>query len=353
MPKISVIVPVYNVEPYIHRCVDSILNQTFTDFELILVDDGSPDNCGKICDEYAEKDKRVHVIHQKNGGLSAARNAGIDWAFQNSNSEWITFIDSDDWVHKQYLEYLYAVAKKGNLQIVCSNQIKTDKHLDDYIVLEPKTIIGAPEQLYIDFSLDICSSCLSIYKKDLFLKLRFPLGKYFEDMQIIPSLLYSQENVAFIDEKMYYRYQNPTSITRSAKTPKYIDDLFVAYICHLRFLGQNGFILTYNDFLTDFKKYFSEFIKEYADYQGYKNIFKKNYNDAKKMMKQYEDIALPYNIQLKNYGFKKWFTGQADELEQLKCDVKNVSSERGMIFALFWRIKQRINIYNKYHNLSI
>ena len=106
MPLISVIVPVYKVEEYLSRCVDSILSQTFEDFELILIDDGSPDNCGKICDEYTKKDNRVHVIHQENGGLSSARNAGIDWAFENSDSEWLTFIDSDDWVHIQYLDLL-------------------------------------------------------------------------------------------------------------------------------------------------------------------------------------------------------------------------------------------------------
>ena len=104
---ISIVVPIYKVEKYIHRCIESILAQTFTDFDLILVDDGSPDNCGKICDEYAVKDKRIHVIHKENGGLSDARNAGIDWAFANSDSEWITFIDSDDWIHPKYLETLY------------------------------------------------------------------------------------------------------------------------------------------------------------------------------------------------------------------------------------------------------
>ena len=93
MAQISVIVPVYKVEAYLHRCVDSILRQTCRDFELILVDDGSPDNCPAICDEYAALDPRVRVIHQENGGLSAARNAGIDWAFANSNSQWITFVD--------------------------------------------------------------------------------------------------------------------------------------------------------------------------------------------------------------------------------------------------------------------
>ena len=92
---VSVIVPVYKVEKYIHRCVDSILAQSFRDFELILVDDGSPDNCGAICEEYAAKDSRIHVIHQANGGLSAARNTGIEWALAHSDSQWLTFIDRD------------------------------------------------------------------------------------------------------------------------------------------------------------------------------------------------------------------------------------------------------------------
>ena len=111
VPKVSVIVPVYKVEAYLHRCVDSVLNQSFSDFELILVDDGSPDNCGAICDEYAQKDSRVHVIHKTNGGLSDARNAGIDWAFANSDSQWLTFIDSDDWVHRDYLKLLLGAAE--------------------------------------------------------------------------------------------------------------------------------------------------------------------------------------------------------------------------------------------------
>ena len=121
MPKISVIVPVYKVEKYLNRCVDSILSQTFTDFELILVDDGSPDKCGEICEEYANKDSRIHVIHQKNGGLSAARNTGIDWANANSNSKWITFIDSDDWVHHEYLKQLLETANARNVDICVCN----------------------------------------------------------------------------------------------------------------------------------------------------------------------------------------------------------------------------------------
>lgn len=103
MPKISIIVPVYKVEKYLHRCLDSIVAQNFTDWECILVDDGSPDGSGKICDEYAEKDGRFKVFHQENQRVSAARNKGLD----NAKGEWIGFVDSDDWVSKDYFQIDY------------------------------------------------------------------------------------------------------------------------------------------------------------------------------------------------------------------------------------------------------
>lgn len=103
LPLISVIVPVYNVESYIHRCIDSILNQTYVNLEIILVDDGSPDNCGQICDEYAQKDNRIIVIHQSNGGLSVARNAGLN----KCTGKYIGFVDSDDCIHPEMYERLY------------------------------------------------------------------------------------------------------------------------------------------------------------------------------------------------------------------------------------------------------
>ncbi|MBR2888823.1 MAG: glycosyltransferase family 2 protein [Oscillospiraceae bacterium] len=114
MPKISVIVPVYKVEPYLHRCVDSVLNQTFTDFELILVDDGSPDNCGAICDEYAEKDPRVRVIHKENGGVSSARNAGLDAA----RGEFVAFLDGDDSWDDMFLSVMITAAEQGQRDLV-------------------------------------------------------------------------------------------------------------------------------------------------------------------------------------------------------------------------------------------
>ena len=135
MALISVIVPVYNVEAYLVRCIDSILVQSFEDFELFLIDDGSPDRCGAICDEYAKRDKRIHVIHQQNKGLSEARNAGIECAL-HSDSEWITFIDSDDWVHPKYLQALIECAARFDADLVIGEFEKT--HGEEPNVIEER-----------------------------------------------------------------------------------------------------------------------------------------------------------------------------------------------------------------------
>ena len=121
---ISVIVPVYKVEPYLRRCIDSIISQTYHNLEIILVDDGSPDNCGAICDEYAEKDTRVRVIHKSNGGLSDARNAGLDIM----TGDYVAFVDSDDWIDKQHLSSMYALVNGGaDIAVSDVRRILTDE----------------------------------------------------------------------------------------------------------------------------------------------------------------------------------------------------------------------------------
>ena len=121
---ISVIVPVYNVEPYLRKCVDSILAQSYSNLEVILVDDGSPDGCGAICDEYAAKDARVRVIHKPNGGISDARNAGLDIM----TGDYVTFVDSDDWIDEQHLSSLYALVKGGaDIAVSDVRRILTDE----------------------------------------------------------------------------------------------------------------------------------------------------------------------------------------------------------------------------------
>ena len=140
MAVISVITPIYNTEKLLGRCVDSILNQTFRDFALILVDDGSTDGSGRLCDELAARDSRIVVLHQKNSGVGAARNRGLDWVFANTDSRWITFVDSDDWVHPRMLELLLdAAVSGGTLLSACGYRELSDGQL------EVPDDIGQPE----------------------------------------------------------------------------------------------------------------------------------------------------------------------------------------------------------------
>ncbi len=227
MATISVIVPVYKVEPYIRRCVDSILGQTFTDFELILVDDGSPDNCPAICDEYATKDSRVHVIHQKNGGLSAARNAGIDWAFGNSDSQWLSFVDSDDWVHPQFLQFLYEAAINCNAGIcVCCHKQTHEK------ITNTKLDVPIPSKLsFEEFyslrndSVNIITAWAKLYRKDYFQGISYPIGRINEDIFTTHKLLAQSPRIAFVDCELYFYFINPDSIMRRNWTPDRLNEI--------------------------------------------------------------------------------------------------------------------------------
>lgn len=217
MPTISVVVPVYKVEKYIHRCVDSILGQTYADFELILVDDGSPDNCGAICDEYATKDSRVVVIHQKNGGLSAARNAGIDWAFAYSDSQWLTFIDSDDWVHKEYFALLLHANVTNGTKISFSNLYSTAGDISEISYNSFEIQVKGVENAYTNNGKEINAyACGRLFAKELFSTERFPVGKLFEDTFITHKVFFSQKFVSMINPPLYYYFRaNSNSILAS------------------------------------------------------------------------------------------------------------------------------------------
>lgn len=282
MSKISVIVPVYNVEKYLNRCVDSILAQTFTDFELILVDDGSPDNCGKICDEYAEKDNRIHVIHKENGGLSDARNAGIDWAFEHSNSEWITFIDSDDWIHPKYLEYMYgAVIKTGCRISACDYYETTGEEkgiLREYV--EYKTI--KPEDFYCNYRMIPTIACCKLYNKECFNNIRFPVGLLHEDVFVTYKLLFMYDCIALIDERLYAYFQSPESIMRKEWNPARLV-VFDGYYEQLGFFEKNGYNKALKKAINNISYVFCQHIEKI----GFNHSCAKYKTKLKKMLRKH------------------------------------------------------------------
>lgn len=240
MEKISVIVPVYKVEPYLRRCVDSILGQTYPHFELILVDDGSPDACGAICDVYAGKDSRIHVIHQENGGLSAARNAGLVWAFANSDSRWLTFVDSDDWVHPEYLQRLLNAATETGTAISVCGFVETTGETPAVQFDTQAPVLWTPESFYTERNVNAIIAWGKLYKKQLFSRIRFPNGKIHEDELTTYKLLFLQKEIAVLSAPLYFYFQNTEGISKSQWNPKRLDAV-QGLREQVRFFQDNGF----------------------------------------------------------------------------------------------------------------
>ena len=238
MPTISVIVPVYKVEAYLYRCIDSILAQTCKDFELILVDDGSPDNCGAICDEYAAQDSRIIVIHQKNSGLSAARNAGIDWMMANSDSQWISFVDSDDYIHPKMLEVLLDAVLSTDTKIsICGFQRTNGEDLvvDDI----PTPQLWKPEDYYVQHNVNATVAWGKLYHRECFKEIRYPVGKLHEDEFVTYRILFNYHSIAVVGSSLYGYYQNQHSITASPWSPKRLD-FFEACDQQILFFSKRG-----------------------------------------------------------------------------------------------------------------
>lgn len=215
---ISVIVPIYNVEQYLERCVNSICNQTYKNLEIILVDDESPDNCGKMCDEFALKDSRVKVIHQKNKGLSGARNSGIDIA----KGEYIGFVDSDDYIDETMYETLYNDIKKFNAKIsICNRfyEFEDGKRLLRYKVdNEIKVYTGKEAIIEMNsFSSFDMSAWDKLYHRSVWEKIRYPEGKLSEDFFVIFKLFDIAQKVTFNPKPLYFYFQRKNSISRNKK----------------------------------------------------------------------------------------------------------------------------------------
>ena len=245
-PLISVIIPVYKVEDYLTACVESVLAQTYQNFEIILVDDGSPDNCPQMCDEFAARDSRIRVIHKPNGGLSSARNAGIDGA----KGEYLAFLDSDDLWTPLFLERLYrAIGETGADLAVClfrrfrgepprelpeaaQTVLLTQREAFECLFgVRNENMVVAPNKLYGRklFSLINESTVVAwnkLYSANTFREIRYPVGKLHEDEAVIHEILGLTQKVAWVDEAHYLYREAPNSITNAKFSLKRLDEMY-------------------------------------------------------------------------------------------------------------------------------
>lgn len=226
---VSVIIPVYNVEVYLDRCLASIVKQTYENLEIILVDDGSTDTCPKKCDEWAKKDHRIKVIHKKNGGLSDARNAGIDQA----TGDFLCFIDSDDFVHQEFVQVLLnnLLETDSDLSICYFRSVDENTQLPVEVTAKHMVIEGneIPNVLFEKYNLPFVSACTKLYKKEIFNDLRFDVGRINEDNFVIHKILMKCKKIVFTKGEYYYYYKRANSITRAEYFTEKNLDYFVAH----------------------------------------------------------------------------------------------------------------------------
>jgi glycosyltransferase involved in cell wall biosynthesis len=226
MAKISIIVPVYNVEKYLHKCINSILSQTLADFELILVDDGSKDSSGEICKEYAKKDSRIIVIHKENGGLSSARNAGIKIA----KSDYLGFVDSDDWIDSNMYEYLYNGIIDNNADVALCRifyqfENKTSYYYNDKFSDENKVLDGDQLLRFLLIKKIDGSCCTKLFKANIFENNCFLFGRTNEDFKFLYEVFPKMKKGIYINDVAYNYIIRNDSITSSINS-SYIFDSY-------------------------------------------------------------------------------------------------------------------------------
>lgn len=303
--KVSIIVPVYNVEKYLNKCIDSILSQTFEDYELILVDDGSTDSSSQICDEYSRKDNRITVVHKKNGGSSSARNAGLDIA----KGKYISFIDSDDYIDNRYIEILYRDIFNNKAEIsICEN------------IMFKKYVEKIPESINTNINILSSKNALlnlygknrmtyvivwgKMYKKSLFNNIRFPLNKINEDSFIIYKLYLKSEKIIYNSSKLYFYRQTENSIMNKKFTKKNFDDL-EAFEEQINFYKINEYRELEKKSICRYCYHLKEFYIRYKndanDKEGLNIIRKKH-----KMIKNYVKDKNYYSDDEKNFINAPW-----------------------------------------------
>ena len=226
--KVSIIVPIYKVEKYLEKCIDSILNQTYKNLEIILVDDGSPDKCPKICDDYAKKDERIKVIHKKNGGLSDARNFGIDIA----TGDYISFIDSDDFISKDYVEYLLNLIIKydADISIILPLKFKDDNRIKIKQKSAKIKVYNAYKALEVMLYQKEFDNAAwgKLYSKKIIKGIKFPKGKLYEDIGTTYKYILKSNKVVYSNAIKYFYIKRNDSIMGSDFKSKELDYVFQA-----------------------------------------------------------------------------------------------------------------------------
>ena len=309
---LSIVIPVYNVEQYLEKCVNSIINQTYKNLEIILVDDGATDSSGKMCDELAKSDNRIKVYHKKNGGLSDARNYGVERA----TGKYIGFVDSDDYIDEEMYEKLYEAIKKEdvdvaecNLKIIYSDRIELFTEKDYYKVCSKKEYL----EEYLKIENIFGSACVRLIKSDVAKKIKFPVGKIYEDTYYAYDLIEKVDRYVIMNDPYYNYLMRENSITNAKFNPRIFDLIEIVDKFHA----------------TVYKDYFS--LKEAAD--------------CRKMYAYFSVLnSILLEEKFKNNSYYQLVMNYFEENYKELLKNKYINRNRKLSILL---IKMNINLYKK------
>ena len=344
---ISVIVPIYNVEKYLPRCIESIINQTYTNLEIILVDDGSPDKCGEICDEYARKDARIKVIHKENGGLSDARNAGIEIAI----GQYIAFVDSDDFIASNMYEVLHKNIKETNSDIAITNFYKFENEEEIVeIRQEEKIIIYNREEMFrhmYDNYLLTVVAWNKLYKRQIFKQIRYPVGKIIEDSAIVHYLIDKSTKIVISNLQLYFYYQRTDSImnTPNLALLDELDFLYdrVKFFEKLQMEDSETYNITIENYITKYIELYCKF----AEAKKYKKDLYKNYSKKmNELMKKYKFTNIKRKIKFNLFFFSKYLYYFLKKLKK-QIDKAYIKRSNKILKNKYIKYKKRMNKQEK------
>lgn len=316
---ISIIVPVYNVEKYLDKCITSLQNQTYQDVEILLIDDGSTDKSGDICEHYAEQDSRIIVYHKENGGLSDARNYGI----QKAKGQYVAFVDSDDYVHHQMFDILLQNMEGQQADIVACKYKKVfeddDNEIKDIVDYRVYSYTSTEAVKNVD-KIGI-TAWNKLYKKELFKNIKFEVGRLHEDEFIFHRIVYVSRKVVAIDSALYYYVQRKGSIMNSISA-KNIRDAIAAYHDRLQFIEEHKWYVIKDDTIKEYMYYL---IKKY-DYIKHHSIDEHHYwkkkivQEARELQKEMDNDSL--RNEFKIFIKYPWFYRTYCHLGQIKKSLK-------------------------------
>ncbi len=315
---ISVVVPVYNVERYLEKCIRSIINQSYKNLEVILVDDGATDHSGELCDKFASMDARIKVIHKENGGLSDARNAGIDVA----TGEYLAFVDSDDFIHPKMYETMVRIMEKDQAEMaICKiAHVREDDSINQNLSIptDSKRMVSGKDlqHMYFDnrYAQMVVVAWNKIYKRGYFEEIRYPKGKIHEDEYTTYKITYPCSRISIIDAPFYYYVTRDTSIMGSFDGKRF--DLLKSYIERMQYFAEHKdaeiagcYAKRFVRMANQYQIWSQESGKDFSDMAGKcKRRFAKVYQDCEKKIKLSPKVRMEILLYLRmeKVYFKIW-----------------------------------------------